>query len=172
MGEATRKKKYCFKYFIRKYHLCYRQWTNKQNRTEAREQYFISNWWGGKEHAQLIICNRRTNCLLTLHVRGRRGRDCMVVGFTYAVSDYHHWCCEFEYRSGRGVQHYVIKYDFYKVVGSQDLNYHYRHSWSLSWLPWHTMVGWFDGVSIQQFSAILRREQVIFIEMMMKSDLY
>jgi hypothetical protein len=23
---------------------------------------------------------------------------------------YHHWCCEFEFRSGRGVQHYVIKF--------------------------------------------------------------
>jgi len=41
----------------------------------------------------------------------RRGRDRMVVGFTttYAISAYHHWCCEFESRSGRGVQHYVIK---------------------------------------------------------------
>ena len=28
---------------------------------------------------------------------------------TYAMSAYHHWCCEFESRSGRGVQHYVIK---------------------------------------------------------------
>ena len=44
--------------------------------------------------------------------RGRRGRDHMVVGFTttYAISAYHHWCCEFESRSGRGVQHYVIKF--------------------------------------------------------------
>ena len=33
----------------------------------------------------------------------------MVDGFTYAISAYHHWCCEFESRSGRGVQHYVIK---------------------------------------------------------------
>jgi hypothetical protein len=35
----------------------------------------------------------------------------MVVGFytTYAISAYHHWC-EFESRSGRGVQHYVIKF--------------------------------------------------------------
>jgi hypothetical protein len=44
----------------------------------------------------------------------RRGRDRMVVGFTttYAISAYHHrdWCCEFESRSGRGVQHYVIKF--------------------------------------------------------------
>jgi len=41
--------------------------------------------------------------------RGRRGRDRMVVGFTttYAISAYRHWCCEFESRSGRGVQHYV-----------------------------------------------------------------
>jgi len=29
---------------------------------------------------------------------------------TYAISAYHHWCCEFESRSGRGVQHYVIKF--------------------------------------------------------------
>jgi hypothetical protein len=28
----------------------------------------------------------------------RRGRDCMVVGFTttYAINAYHHWYCEFE----------------------------------------------------------------------------
>jgi hypothetical protein len=36
----------------------------------------------------------------------------MVVGFTaiYAISAYHHWRCEFEPRSGRGVQRYVIKF--------------------------------------------------------------
>ena len=34
----------------------------------------------------------------------------MVVGFTTtdAIGAYHHWCCEFDPRSGRGVQHYVI----------------------------------------------------------------
>jgi len=39
-------------------------------------------------------------------------RDRMVVGFTttYAINVYHHWCCEFASRSGRGVQHYVIKF--------------------------------------------------------------
>jgi len=44
--------------------------------------------------------------------QGRRGRDRMVVGFTttYAISAYNHWCCEFESLSGRGVQHYVIKF--------------------------------------------------------------
>ena len=32
----------------------------------------------------------------------------MVVWFANSAS--HHWCCEFESRSGRGVQHYVIKF--------------------------------------------------------------
>ena len=42
----------------------------------------------------------------------RRGRDGIGVGFTtiYAISAYHHWCCEFKSRSRRGVQHYVIKF--------------------------------------------------------------
>ena len=41
---------------------------------------------------------------------GGRGSDRMIAGFTttYAISAYHHWRCEFESRSGRGVQHYVI----------------------------------------------------------------
>jgi hypothetical protein len=52
----------------------------------------------------------------------RRGRDRMVVvGFTitYAISAYHHWCCEFESRSGRGVQQYVIRFvsDLRRVGG-------------------------------------------------------
>jgi len=37
----------------------------------------------------------------SIHCRGRRGLDRMVVEFTYAISAYHHWCCEFESRSGR-----------------------------------------------------------------------
>jgi hypothetical protein len=43
---------------------------------------------------------------------GRCGLDHMVVGFTttYAISAYHHWCCEFESLSERGVHHYVIKF--------------------------------------------------------------
>ena len=44
----------------------------------------------------------------------------MVVGFTTtcAINAYHHSCCEFESRSGRGVQHYVIKFvsDLRQVV--------------------------------------------------------
>ena len=50
--------------------------------------------------------------LLSMQTRDCRGLDRMVVGFTtiYAISAYHHWCCEFESRSGRGEQHYVIKF--------------------------------------------------------------
>ena len=35
----------------------------------------------------------------------------MVAGYTttYAISANHHQCCEFEFRSGQSVQHYVIK---------------------------------------------------------------
>ena len=51
----------------------------------------------------------------------RRGRDRMVVGYTttYAISVYHHCCCEFESRSRRGVQHYVITFvsDLQQVGG-------------------------------------------------------
>ena len=49
---------------------------------------------------------------MLLFIRGRRGRDRMVDGFTtiYAIGAYHHCCCEFESRSGRGVQQYVINF--------------------------------------------------------------
>jgi hypothetical protein len=54
-------------------------------------------------------------------MRGHRGRDRMVVRFTttYAISSYHQCCCEFESRTGRGVQHYVIKFvsDLRQVCG-------------------------------------------------------
>jgi len=42
----------------------------------------------------------------------------MAVGFTtaYVINAYHHRCCEFEFRTGRGVQHYVIS-DLRQVGG-------------------------------------------------------
>ena len=47
-----------------------------------------------------------------IFIWGRRGRDRMVFGFTttYAIGSYHNLCCELKSRSGRGVQHYVIKF--------------------------------------------------------------
>jgi hypothetical protein len=59
--------------------------------------------------------------MLEMKIRDHRDHDRMVVGFTttYAISAYHHWCCEFESRLGRGVQHYVIKFvsDLWQVGG-------------------------------------------------------
>jgi hypothetical protein len=53
--------------------------------------------------------------------RGCHGHDRMVVGSTttYASSAHHHWCCEFESRSRRGIQHYVIRFvsDWRQVGG-------------------------------------------------------
>jgi hypothetical protein len=45
------------------------------------------------------------------NILGRHSRDCMVIGFTttYAINAYHHWC-EFEFRPGRGVQHYMTQF--------------------------------------------------------------
>ena len=42
-----------------------------------------------------------------------------VIGFTttYAISAYHHWCCEFEYRSGWGVQHLCDKVSQWLAAG-------------------------------------------------------
>ena len=50
--------------------------------------------------------------IITYATWGHRGHDRMVVGFTttYAISVYHHWWCVFESRSGRCVQHYVLKF--------------------------------------------------------------
>ena len=77
----------------------------------------------------------------TWNIRGRRGRDRMVVGFTttYAISAYHHWCCEFESRSGRRVQHYVIKCvsdlwqvgGFFRVLRFPLQNYPPRYNWNI-----------------------------------------
>jgi hypothetical protein len=65
----------------------------------------------GEHHRSAIMQIWLIKVTLYPQKRGGRGRDRMVVGFTttYEISVYHHWC-EFESRSGRGVQHYVIKF--------------------------------------------------------------
>jgi hypothetical protein len=42
--------------------------------------------------------NKRNSSVFWRIVGDSHGRDRMVVGFatTYAISAYHHWCCEFE----------------------------------------------------------------------------
>ena len=62
------------------------------------------------DNNRLLSLNVQITIGQILSSRGRRGRDRMVVGFTtiYEISAYHHCCCEFESRSGRGVQNYVI----------------------------------------------------------------
>ena len=75
--------------------------------------FSLSHW-----HLQSFFQKTRTPTKprIILRIRTRysnwyMGRHRMVVGFTtnYAISAYHHWCCEFESRSGRDVQHYAIK---------------------------------------------------------------
>jgi hypothetical protein len=81
--------------------------------------------WNGyyRDHMQyhVIFWLRITFPFTTNKDRGCRGRDRIVFGFstTYTVSVYHHWCCEFESRSERGIQHYVIKFisDLLQVDG-------------------------------------------------------
>jgi hypothetical protein len=82
----------------------------------------VSVWWLliKVEFLTQISSSLRLILYLYQFPKGERVcRDCdrMVVGFTttYAVSAYHHWCCEFESRSGRGV-HYVS--DLWQVGGS------------------------------------------------------
>ena len=49
----------------------------------------------------------RLDTFIYLYSRDIVARDRMVVGFTttYAISAYCNWCCGFDSRSGRGVQH-------------------------------------------------------------------
>jgi hypothetical protein len=68
----------------------------------------------------VFLCFSFDWALFSLSNRCRHGRDRIIVGFTttYAISAFHHWCCEFESRSGRGVQHYVIMFvRFLRQVG-------------------------------------------------------
>jgi len=84
-----------------------------------KQQYKVM-WLG-----LFLVLTRGSHVLNTASIlltfRGRRGRDHMVVGFTttYAIGAYHHWCREFEFRWGRGVHHYVIKFvsDLWQVSG-------------------------------------------------------
>ena len=79
--------------------------------------YYIVNLPGGVNllwgvftvwHRHCRVPTDDNSINLSILFRGRRGWDHMVVVLTISV--YHHWCCEFESRSGRGVLHYVLKF--------------------------------------------------------------
>ena len=58
-------------------------------------------------HVPFSVHTLNIHCVLS---KGCRGHDHMVGGFTttYAISAYHHWCCEFESLSGQSVQHLTV----------------------------------------------------------------
>ena len=102
--------------------LQHRKKTNKTKTQQKTEK--LSNtdstknlWWTTvKKGNQFLIrhptCYSYDKDMHDTNIRSRRVRDRMVVIFktTYAISAYHHWWCEFESRSGRGVHHYVITF--------------------------------------------------------------
>jgi hypothetical protein len=64
-----------------------------------------------RRHMKIYVKDLLELLQVYIYCRGRHGCDRMVVGFTttYAINAHHHWC-EFESRSGWGVQHYLIKF--------------------------------------------------------------
>jgi hypothetical protein len=81
------------------------RYTMVAERTELRNILISDNIFYKTECTSVLDC-------FHIYYWGRRGRNRMVIGFTttYAISAYHHWCCEFESRSEWGAQHYVIKF--------------------------------------------------------------
>ena len=63
-------------------------------------------------YSQIVYAIKCMNAFVYQHTGSRRSRDHIVVEFTttYAIRGYHHRCCEFESRSGRDVQYYVIRF--------------------------------------------------------------
>ena len=73
---------------------------------------------------------------------GRHGRDRMIVGFTTTciISVYHHYSCELESRSWRGVLHttlcdkvcqWLATCWWFSPVSSTNKNWPPRHSWNI-----------------------------------------
>ena len=82
-------------------------------------QYFSIRWAVGSILIIQYVHNggNTSTCALErfgimLKIIEGRSWSYVVVGFTttYAIAAYHHWCCGFDSRSGRGVLHYVIKF--------------------------------------------------------------
>ena len=87
----------------------------------------------------LITFLTKISSVIPFILRDRRSRDRTVDGFTttYAISAYHHWWCEFDSPSGRGVHNYVIKFvsDLRQDCGFlwvfYQLNWSPRYNWNI-----------------------------------------
>jgi len=94
---------------------------------------------------------------------GRRDPDRMVDGFTttYAISAYHHWCCEFESRSEGGVQHYVIKFvsDLRQVGGF--LRVLQTNKQTLIWL-FERLIGHCPNTGMTFSNIAVKNKNIIF----------
>jgi hypothetical protein len=92
--------------------------------------------WSTTHHDQLFYQNKKATCIKTNNLRGvvftkwsrinkrlenymppyyrmqgiKISRGLWLPMQSVPISAYHYWCCEFESLSGRGVQHYVIKF--------------------------------------------------------------
>ena len=67
---------------------------------------------------EFIVC-KHDIVMNSKHIRGRHGNDRMVVGYitTYAITAYHHYRCEFESCSWRGVLNTTLKFVHWLVTG-------------------------------------------------------
>ena len=106
---------YCFVEGTSRAKLCEEEtdpvWVPAKTYTSTGNSFTVkmmSDICGGTKRFFVILYSNRYVLRI---VRGCRGSVRMVVGFTTtcAINAYHHSCCEFESRYGRGVQHYVIK---------------------------------------------------------------
>jgi hypothetical protein len=133
--------------------------------------YNVLNWGGLNLSANLhgIVCILSRRAFSTIYIY----RDCMVVGFTttYAISTYHHSCCEFESWSVRGVQHYVIKFvsDLRQIGGFT--------GYSINKTDCHDIAEWVsERLLFNANSAIFQlyhgSNKLIFNEMLMMSALF
>jgi hypothetical protein len=78
-------------------------------------------WDTHMQHIYTLSQDTNFAIFFMVSLKTSQDHDRMVVRFTTtcAISAYHHWCCEFKSRSGRGVQYYMIKFvsDLQQVGG-------------------------------------------------------
>ena len=95
---------------------------DKHNRTVESRRSIMTNTTGLWNLYSLLWQTTTTGLWdFNLHCEGRRGRGCMLVRFTatYAISVYHHWSCEFESHSMRGVLYTTLCDRHFRTVESR-----------------------------------------------------